>query len=115
MLAVGVGEPKHARAVAGRIAPGIECLSDKAGGIHQAYGVNRGTLSHVADPRLIKAVGRALSHGQMQSRATGDTAILGGTFIIDQKGIVRYAHYDQVAGDVPHLPALLRQYQANSD
>lgn len=114
VLAVGIGEPKHARAVAGRIAPTIECLSDKTGGIHQAYGVNRGALSHIVDPRLIKAAGRALSHGQVQSRATGDISILGGTFIIDQPGLVRYAHYDQVAGDAPHIPTLLRQYQSDS-
>ena len=46
-------------------------------------------------------------NGHAQGRSTGDIRMIPGTFIIDQKGIIRYAHYNRYAGDDPEISDLI--------
>ena len=58
---------------------------------------------------ILKASAKAMLNGQIQGAATGDTAMLTGTFIVDQKGIVRYAYYGKYVGDDPAFEVLVKE------
>lgn len=108
IIAVGLGEPKHARRYCGKLAPGITCLTDKTTGSHQKYGLRQGTSGEMISLDLMKASVRALSSGHIQGQATGDPKMLPGTFIVDCEGRVGYAHYSKHAGDTPPIADLAR-------
>lgn len=107
VVAVGLGQPKHARHFGQRLAPSVECVTNEEPVLHAAYGVERASLLRLVMPDAIRAGARAAARGHTQGEATGDTQRLPGTFIIDADGIVRYAHYGKYAGDNPDLPSLL--------
>lgn len=106
VVAVGLGEPKHARVWCPRLAPSHTCLCTPDGSAHAAYGLRRGTLGQAASLGTLRAGARALAAGQVQGKATGDQAMLSATFIIDAAGTIRWAYYSRHPGDDPSLEAI---------
>ncbi len=107
LVAVAMGEPKHARRYCGKLTADITCLTNKEGDVYRAYGIGKVGWSSVMNPGQIKASVRAAAAGHVQGKATGDVARLGATFIVDGDGVIRYAHYASHAGDHPDLERLL--------
>jgi peroxiredoxin len=101
-----MGEPKHAQRYCGKLLPDATCLIDETALAYGAYGLTQGTIRELASLSVIKASARALIHGHMQGKSTGDTRMLPGTFIIDQSGVIRYSYYSEHAGDHPHIEQL---------
>ena len=48
------------------------------------------------------------AEGFLQGAATGDAAMLSGTFVVTSDGVIQYAYYGEHAGDHPDLGELLR-------
>jgi hypothetical protein len=111
VVAVGLGQPKHARQFGDKLAPSVECVTREEPVLHATYGIGKGNLLRLISPDAIRAGARAAAQGHRQGEATGDTQRLPGTFIVDSNGIVRYAYYGKYAGDNPDLPELLRVWQ----
>lgn len=107
MVAIGLGQPKHARQFGDKLAPSVECLTHEDPVLHATFGIERANMLRLIAPDAIKAGARAASRGHTQGQATGDAQRLPGTFIVDGAGIVRYVHYGKYAGDNPDLPSLL--------
>jgi peroxiredoxin len=107
VVAIGLGEPKHARRFGDTLAPSITCLTNEKPDLYDTYGIGRGNMLRLVAPDAIKAGARAASKGFTQGSATGDTLRLGATFIVDKQGIIQYAHYGKHAGDHPDLPKLV--------
>jgi peroxiredoxin len=103
VAAIGLGEPKHARRYCGQLAPHITCLCNKTAEAYEAYGIREGTLAQLVNAGLWKGVMRATKAGFIQGRATGNSRLLGGTFVVDQSGVIRHVHYNRFAGDHPDL------------
>jgi peroxiredoxin len=114
LVAVAMGEPKHARRYCGKLTADITCLSNKMGEVYRAYGIGKAGWTDALNPDLIKASIRAAAAGHVQGQATGDVAMLGATFIVDTEGIIRYAHYNSHAGDHPDLDRLLASIQSRN-
>jgi hypothetical protein len=110
-VAVGLGEPKHAQRYCPALAPRLTCLVGRGASAHTAYGLRPGGLSQLAGPQVAAAALRAAVHGNWQGAATGDTTVLGGTFVVGTDGLVRAACYDRHAGDHPDLARLLAQFR----
>jgi hypothetical protein len=108
VVAVGIGEPKHAAHWCGKLAPSAACLVNKTVDVHRAYGLSRGGFRTMLNPKLYTASFRAAAAGFSQGEATGDIAMLGGIFVVDRQGIIRYAYANEVAGDYPPIPDLLK-------
>jgi hypothetical protein len=107
VVAVGLGQPKHARRFGDRLAPSVECITREEPALHAGYGIERGNALRLMAPDAIMAGARAASRGHQQGQATGDQQRLPGTFIVDAGGVIRFAHYGKHAGDNPDLPGVL--------
>ncbi len=108
ILAVGLGEPKHAVRYCEKLVPGVECLTREETEVHRAYGIERMGLKDIGSGLdLLKAGSRAAAAGHKQGQATGDTAMKPATFIVDGDGIIRYKHYSTHPGDHPAIEALI--------
>ncbi len=106
--AVGIGEPKHAAHWCGRLAPALTCLVSKTVDVHLTYGLSRSGLASLLNPKLYATSLRAAASGFTQGKATGDIAMLGGIFVVDREGLIRYAYANEVAGDYPPIPEVIK-------
>jgi peroxiredoxin len=114
LLAVGLGEPKHAERYCGKLAPHLTCFADTVNDGYYTWGLRQGAIAELRSNafNILKASAKAMLDGQYQGAATGDTHMLPGTFIIDRTGIVQYAYYSQYAGDDPLIEVLIQQAAA---
>jgi len=112
VVALALGEPKHAERYCGKLAPSIDCYCNQEADVYEAYGLQRAGLTSLLNPGLAKATMRAASRGHAQGKATGDVKMLPGTFIVDTEGIIRYAYYSSHAGDHPDLVDLTEKFSA---
>lgn len=112
VVAVGLGEPKHAAYFGPRLAPSVACLSWTTPEAHAAFGIGRVGADNMAQPGMIGAALRATVNGHVQGKATGDTRVLSGTFVIDHAGVIRFAHYARFPGDDPRIEDILRAAEA---
>lgn len=111
VVAIGLGQPKHARRFCTRLAPSITCLTNEKSRLHRTYGLERSGRFSALRPGVLAAAARAGARGHMQGTATGDMAIKPGTFIVDQAGIIQAAHFSAHSGDHPDLPELITEFQ----
>lgn len=110
-VALGIGQPKHAAQFGGKLAPSVLCLSNETNAVHYLYGLQRGGLAQMFNPKLYQASMKAAAKGLTQGEATGDTRMLGGIFIVDQKGIIQYASANEFAGDYPPIEEVLEHWR----
>lgn len=115
VVAIALGEPKHAQRYCGQLAPSIDCYcDDKDTAVYTAYGLEQGGATSFLSPGQLKATIRAVSAGHKQGKATGDVRMLPGTFIVDGDGRMQYAYYSGHAGDHPDLVRLLAAIKMDS-
>ncbi len=107
IVAVGIGEPKHAQHYCPMLAPSATCLVGRGVEAHVAYGLKRGGLLELAGPEVMVAGLRASAKGIRQGVPTGDPAMLSGTFLVDSDGVIQFAFYSGHAGEHLDLSALL--------
>jgi hypothetical protein len=104
---VGLGEPKHALNICGRLAPNLTCLVDGEKTAYALYGLRQGSFLELFGPAVMTAGARAASQGHIVGQTTGDSKMLPGTFIVDPQGVIQYAYYSEHAGDHPEVEELL--------
>ncbi|MDL1902302.1 hypothetical protein FBR02_16215 [Anaerolineae bacterium CFX9] len=112
LIAVGIGEPKHAVHFCGRLAPSLYCLTDKDAASYREYGLQEGDITQLLNPNVIMSATRAFARGHVGGRVTGNTRMLPGTFIVDRQGIIRYAYYGRDVADHPPIGDLLTAARA---
>lgn len=113
VVAVGIGEPKHAQRYCPQLAPRANCVSLPEPLAHAAYGLTMGTLKDLLNAQSIKNGWRAMRSGHTQSLvSTGNERQLGGTFVVSRAGIVEFAQVSAVAGDHADIPTVLAAHRA---
>jgi hypothetical protein len=108
LAAVGIGEPKHAQRYCGTLAPSVTCLVNKSLEAYRAFGLKQGDPLQLVGPQVVAAAVRAVGSGHTQGQTTGNSLMLGGVFVVDRQGVVRFADYDEYAGDHPVFAHILR-------
>ncbi len=73
---------------------------------YRAFGVER-SLVRAWGPKTIQAYIRLMAHGQRWRGIQGDSGQLGGDFVLDAGGIVRFAYRSHDPTDRPTVEALL--------
>ena len=113
VVSVGIGEPKHAQRYCTKLAPSTICVLNEDLSAYRAYGFRRTKPSQLLTLDVVMSGAKAVLSGHTQGEATGDTLMIGGNFIIDPNGIIRYAYYSKVAGDHPSFKDILQAAQNN--
>jgi hypothetical protein len=113
-IAIGLGQPKHARNLCGRLAPSLTCYVDDGTNIYKQYGLEQSTLGQLLSPSMAVASARALSKGHVNGEVTGDVKMLPGTFLVDVHGRVQWLYYSTHPGDHPKIADILNAAQAVS-
>jgi len=112
VVAVAMGDPKHAARYCPQLAPSATCLSDSTVEVYNVYGLKRAGLKEFASLDMLVKGARATIQGYFPGEVTADPTMLPGTFIVDNAGIVRYAYYSKHPGDHPDIDALIHAAQA---
>ena len=112
VVAVGLGEPRHAALFGPRLAPSVVCLTRPTPEAHAAFGIGRAGPDNLTQPAMLSAALKAAAKGHLQGKATGDTRVLSETFVVDGSGVVRFAHYARFPGDDPEIQDILHAAEA---
>ena len=80
-------------------------LSDASAEVFFAFGLGKGMLIR---PRTLLAAARLVWRAKRLFRPIGDVMQVGGDFIVDRAGVVRYAHSSEDPTDRPEASELLR-------
>ena len=82
-------------------------LTDPERDIYRAYGLNSGKLRRIFGPGTIWAYIKLLAAGQMYHFRRSDFLQLGGDFVIDAAGVVRYQYRSGTPHDRPPVERLI--------
>ena len=83
-------------------------LVDEARAAYAAYGLTRASAARVwLSPRTVAFYLRELLGGRRLRRPVGDTAQLGGDFIVDRAGRIAFAHRSLEPADRPSVEVIL--------
>lgn len=112
LVAVGLGQPKHAERYCGSLAPNAHCLADIESEAYPLYGLGEGKLSQLLSLNTVRAGATAAKNGHSQGQSTGNSKMLGGTFLVDTDGVIQRAYYSEFAGDDPDLVSFIAKAYA---
>ena len=84
-------------------------LSDPERDVYRAYGLQRGRLSQLLSPGTVLAYVKLLAGGRIYHFRWSDLRQLGGDFVIDRQGIVRFEHRSAAPHHRPSVELLLVQ------
>lgn len=87
---------------------GWPVASDPSRELYQAYGLGRGGFAKVWLSRAtLRFYFRSALRGRVPRRPRADTLQLGGDFVIDAAGVVRFAHRSTEPADRPEPAAIV--------
>ena len=82
-------------------------LSDPERDAYRAYGLRRGRLRHIFGPSALWTYLRLLSQGRRYHARRSDLFQLGGDFVLDSRGVVRFEYSSVTPSDRPPVEKLL--------
>jgi peroxiredoxin len=82
-------------------------LSDPERDTYRAYGLRSGKLGRIFGPGTIWAYVKLLASGQMYHFHRSDFLQLGGNFVIDTAGVVRYEYRSGAPHDRPPVDQII--------
>jgi peroxiredoxin len=106
VLIVSFGDERQARLWLHATAVRFPLLLDPERRVYRAYGLER-SVARTWTPRVVWYYLRRLAAGRHLEPIEGDPHQLGGDFIIDTRGIVRFAHREWDPVDRPSVARLL--------
>ncbi len=95
---VTMGTPAEAAELCRRYRCSFPCLSDPEAEAYRAFGLERGGVTQVITPRIIFRAAVSAFRGNYGG-TMGDIFQMGGTFVIDREGVVRYRYRNRDAAD----------------
>ena len=83
-------------------------LSDPERAAYEAYGLRKGGLWSIFGPKTVWEYVKLMAHGRLFRGIQADPFQLGGDFVIDGSGIVRFAYRSEDPTDRPAMDRLLQ-------
>ena len=83
-------------------------LSDPERGAYKAYGLRKGSFRTIFGPKTAWEYVKLISRGRLFRGIQADPFQLGGDFVIDGQGIVRFAYRSEEPTDRPSTDRLLQ-------
>jgi len=104
---IGMGTPEEARSVVRSLDLPFPVLLDSSRRVYELYGLIEADARAFLNRKSAAAVGRALLNGSRGGRPIGDPRQLGGAFLIDTDGTIRWAKRSHYAGDHADVEEIL--------
>lgn len=82
-------------------------VSDPERSAYDAYGLRKGGAWAIFGPKTLWAYARLLARGRLPKGIQGDPYQLGGDFVIDGQGLLRFAYRSEDPTDRPSVDTLL--------
>jgi peroxiredoxin len=104
IVLIGLGTPERAGWFCQDKAVPFTCLADPEQAAYRAYGLRTATLTEVLRAENALRYLRLNLNPETRQRsakAGEDILQLGGTFVVDTQGVIRYAHRNRHTGDNP--------------
>jgi peroxiredoxin len=108
---VTVDAPAQVAALCQRYQCEFPCLSDPRAEAYRAFGLERGGVAQVLTPRIAFRAAAAALKGNYGG-PIGDIFQMGGTFVIDREGVVRYCYRNRDAADNAPVAEVLASLRA---
>ncbi len=105
-LAIAAVDAGSLSAFARELALPFPALSDAGEQVYSAFGLGKGI---VIRPRTVLTVVRLAWRARRLYRPVGDVMQVGGDFLVDRNGVIRYAHRSEDPSDRPEVGDLLRR------
>ena len=86
-------------------------LSDPERDVYRAFGLGRGSLLKIFSPGTILAYIRLLAQGNWYHFGRSDLRQLGGDFVLDVLGNLRFAHRSGAPHDRPSVDLLVKELE----
>ena len=86
----------------------FQLLSDPERAAYRAYGLRKGGLWRILRPKTVWEYAKLIARGRLFRGIQADPFQLGGDFVIDGSGIVRFAHRSEDPADRPAMDRLLQ-------
>ena len=83
-------------------------LSDPERAAYKAYGLRKGGLWSIFGPKTVWEYVKLIARGRLFRGIQADPFQLGGDFVINGRGIVRFAHRGEDPADRPAMDRLLQ-------
>ena len=87
-------------------------LSDQERDSYRAYGLQRGYWRQIFSPQTVLAYVKLLVQGRLYHFRRSDLRQLGGDFIVDPEGVIRYQNRSAAPHDRPSVDELMREVDA---
>lgn len=108
VVAIGMGTPKRTQEFVAEMGVTFPILADPRRSAYDAYRLMKMNWREEMRPsQFLKTTQNMLKYGG-GSTAGQDVLQLGGTFIINSKGMIIYAHTNKAVSDDPNVAALLQ-------
>lgn len=107
VIAVGMGNPSEAAQFKRSRQLPFPLLSDTGQRVFTAYGLTHINPVQELRSNTMGALLRETMKGNLAGIPVGDITQLGGTFLVDQQGIVQYLRRDTSSSVYPSMPELL--------
>ena len=103
VVLIGQGSPEQGAGFCDRKHSPFPCLLDPDRSAYRAYGLSKGNIGVVLDPRVAVPFARANVRSETRQRGLrgGDLFQMPGTFVVDDRGVVRLAHRNRTIADSP--------------
>ena len=82
--------------------------------VYEQYGLGRARLAQFLNPALLWKYLRLVLQGNHPERPQSDPMQLGGDFVVDKSGVLRFTHRSADPGDRPTIDGLSNLAQALS-
>lgn len=80
--------------------------------VYRAYGLQRADLRHIFSLKTILTYVKLLAKGRMYQFRRSDMRQLGGDFVVDPEGVIRYQYRGTAPNDRPSVAELIRAVSA---
>lgn len=111
-MLVTFGRPDWVRMWKQETGSPFEILLDPERRAYRAFGLERSHV-RVFDPKTLARYARHLLTGRIPPRKQGDPFQLGGDFVVDASGTIRYAHPSRTPSDRPGAEEILAAIDAS--
>ena len=107
VVLVGLGSHDRAETFRKQFSLSFPIICDPEKKLYRIYGLGISSVSRMVSPAVLLKGLKALSRGHTPSMPQGDVMQLGGVFLIDTAGHIRYAYYSKDPSDNPSIETLL--------